>query len=480
VHDNCGGRNLAASQPLVAPACVTVSELAAAIGAQSTLDPTVLNGVVTDSRALASGSVFFALVGERFDGHDFVDAAIQAGVGAVVVAAGRGVPGAHVPVLEVADTLTALGDLAAAWRRRFTMPVVAITGSNGKTTTKEIARSIFAAAFGAEQVLATAGNFNNLIGMPLTALHVSEAHRAAIFEMGMNEPGEIARMVEIAAPTIGLITCVAEAHLEGLGSIEGVAQAKGELFAGLPASAVAVVNDDDPHVAAQSQRFAGRVLRFGTKAEVTAEAIELDGLSRATFRLCWDAQSVPVELCLGGRHNVWNAVGAAACAIAAGIDLETIARGLAAVEPPPMRFQAERLACGVHLVNDAYNANPGSVAASLGVLADAYSGRNVVVLGDMGELGPRAAALHEDIGRKAAAAKPRLLAALGEFASDILRGARKAGMPEEALFEGASHEATARAVANVWCEGDAVLVKGSRGSAMERVAEELERLARLT
>ncbi len=444
---------------------MTVAEAARALD----VDPpaggvdVLLTSVATDTRALAPGALFVALKGERFDAHEFLDGALAAGAGALVVERGRGPASATVPVLEVADTLHALGDLAAAWRRRFRLPVLAVTGSNGKTTTKEIARAVFTHAWGEEAVVATRGNLNNLIGMPLTALRVDERHRAAVFEMGMNAPGEIARMVAIGAPTVGLITCVAEAHLEGLGSIEGVARAKGELFEGLPADATAIVNTDDPLVAEQAERFSGRRLTFGSTGEVRAEAVELDGLARSRFRLFADAQSVAVELPLGGRHNVQNALGAAAAAIATGLSLEGIAEGLATVEPPPMRLRAERLDCGVLLINDAYNANPGSVAASLGVLGDAYAGRNVVVLGDMRELGPQAARLHEETGRKVAAARPRLLAALGEFAADVIRGALDAGIAE--------------AVAAVWQDGDAVLVKGSRGSEMERVAEELMRRA---
>lgn len=475
---------MAASQPLTAPVSMTLSEVASALGlplqAETSVSEKPLDGLTTDSRAVRPGGLFVAMSGDRFDGHDFVETAIAAGAAAVLVEKGRGPAVSSVPVLEVADTLQALGDLAHAWRCRFHIPVIAITGSNGKTTTKEITKAIFAEALGAEAVLATLGNFNNLIGMPLTALALNAQHRASIFEMGMNAPGEIARMTAIAEPTVGLITCVAEAHLEGLGSIEGVALAKGELFAGLRSGAVAVVNTDDPQVLSQVERHEGPVLRFGREGAVRAENIELDGFGASRFDLVYDAQSVAVALPLGGRHNVWNAVGAAAAAIAAGLELDVIARGLAKVEAPPMRLRAESLANGILMVNDAYNANPGSVAASIGVLAEAFGGRNVIVLGDMRELGERAPALHEEVGRKAAAATPRLLATLGEFSEDILRGAREAGLDGAQLFAGATHEEVALRVAEVWREGDAVLVKGSRGSEMERVTEELERIARQT
>jgi UDP-N-acetylmuramoyl-tripeptide--D-alanyl-D-alanine ligase len=459
---------------------LTAAQIAEAVGARAPspeLAELRVSGIATDSRALPSASLFIALEGANFDGHHFIDAAVAAGAVAVLCRKGRAEPRKGVAFIEVADTQRALGDLAAWHRRRFDVPIIAVTGSNGKTTTKEILRGILGHAFSDEAVLATEGNLNNLIGMPLTLLGLRPEHQVAVLEMGMNAPGEIARLVEIARPTVGVVTCVGEAHLEGLGSIEGVARAKGEMFAGLPPDAVAVVNMDDPFVRGEAPRFAGKHLGFGSKAAVRAEQVELDGLQGARFRLSHDAQSAAVDLPLGGRHNVQNALAAAAAVLAIGVDLETVAAGIAQTQPPPMRLKVEHLGNGVLLVNDAYNANPGSVAASLGVLAESYPGRCAVVLGEMLELGPRAAELHRRVGAEAAAAKPRLLLALGGYGQEIVNGAIEAGMSAENARVVSDHGAAAAAVADIWEEGDAVLVKGSRGSAMEQVADALQKLA---
>ncbi|HYC54082.1 MAG TPA: UDP-N-acetylmuramoyl-tripeptide--D-alanyl-D-alanine ligase [Candidatus Binatia bacterium] len=435
----------------------------------------VFDYVGTDTRSARAGELFFCLRGDNFDGHDFIDAAIAAGVMAIVCERGRARAGS-VPFLEVADTQRALGDLAAHHRRRFAIPVVGVTGSNGKTTTKEMLRAILLAHFGQGAVLATRGNLNNLIGVPLTLFGLRSCHRAAVVEMGMNAPGEIARLAEIAAPTIGLITCVAEAHLEGLGSIAGVARAKGELFEGLPSDAYAIVNADDANIATQAPRFSGRRLTFGQAGAVQARNVACDRIDAASFDLCFQGTSARVELPLGGRHNVHNALGAAAAAFAAGITVETAAQGLTHMQPPPMRLAAEKWQNGVTVINDVYNANPGSLRAALQTLGDLAS-RRIVVLGDMLELGPRAAELHERAGAQAAAIDPELLCAVGSFAGSLIDGARAAGLAAEKALVCARHEDAAAAVAETWRTGDAILVKGSRGAAMEKVVEALRTLA---
>ena len=453
--------------------------------------------VSTDSRTASPGDLFFCLRGPTFDGHAFIAAVSDAGAAGVVcertqgsaaraaiertsaaierAGAARAATG-MTAVLEVDDTLHALGDLAAWYRGGFDGPLVGITGSNGKTTTKEMLRAIFLAHFGEGRVLATQGNLNNLIGVPLTIFGLAPAHAAAVIEMGMNVPGEIARLTEIAAPTVGLITCVAEAHLEGLGSIEGVARAKGELFEGLPASSVAVVNVDDANIVREASRFAGRRLTFGSTGEVRASDLHGGRIDSSSFDLSFAAGREHVELPLGGRHNVQNALGAAAAALAAGVPLATIARGLSAMKPPPMRMSAELLASGVILVNDAYNANPGSLGAALDTLGG-LDARRIVVIGDMLELGPRAAALHRRVGEQAAAIAPVLLCAYGGFAADVAAGAAAAGLDASRIRVCARHEDAAAEVARVWLPGDAVLVKGSRGSAMEKVVDALRTLA---
>jgi UDP-N-acetylmuramoyl-tripeptide--D-alanyl-D-alanine ligase len=429
--------------------------------------------VSTDSRAIAAGDLFFCLRGPNFDAHDYLGAAAAGGAVAAVCERGRaGSAPAGLAILEVEDTLRALGDLAAWHRRGFDGPVVGVTGSNGKTTTKEMLRAVLAAGFGAEAVLATRGNLNNLVGVPLTLFGLGPGHRAAVIEMGMNAPGEIARLAEIAAPTVGLITCVAEAHLEGLGSLDGIALAKGELFEGLPEGAVAIVNADDAKVVEQAPRFAGRRLTFGRDAEVRAEEIRCDRLDASSFLLAAGGDRAPVALPLGGRHSVQNALGAAAAGLAVGVPLAAVARGLSAMTPPPMRMSVERLPNGVTLINDAYNANPGSLAAALATLGG-LDVRRLVVVGDMLELGPTSADLHRRAGAQAAAIAPRLLCAYGRFAGDVAAGAVAAGLAAGLSRVCAGHEDAAEAVASVWLPGDVILVKGSRGSAMEKVADSL-------
>ena len=434
-----------------------------------------LTAVSTDSRTLEPKSLFVALRGDNFDGNDFIDDAIAHGAAVVVCARGRALDREGVAFIEVEDTLRALGDLAAAHRRQFRIPVVAITGSNGKTTTKELLRSILETAYGADRVLATRGNLNNLIGLPLTLAQLRPVHSAAVVEMGMNAFGEIARMTEIAAPTVGLITCVGSAHLEGLGSIEGVARAKGELFAGLSPDAVAVVNLDDPLVTRVAESFHGRKLGFGRGGDVRADNLEPLSVDRTRFHLATDRGTATVEIPLAGRHNVSNALAASAAAMAIGIDLKTIAEGLKQVTPPPMRLATERLANGVALVNDAYNANPSSLRAAVEAMADVVPERLIVVLGEMLELGEHSARLHEAAGRHIGSVRPVLLCALGVHARELCDGAVAGGLAREKAVVVESHEAAADAVAAAWRTGDLVLVKGSRGAQMERVVEALRR-----
>ncbi len=429
--------------------------------------------VSTDSRKARVGELFVALTGDRFDGHDFVDAAVAAGVTGVICERGRASERADVVYIEVDDSLRALGDVAAFHRGRFQVPVVAITGSNGKTTTKEMLRAILAEHFAAGDVLATEGNFNNLIGLPLTLFGLERRHRVAVVEMGMNAPGEIARLTEIARPTVGLITCVAEAHLEGLGSIAGVARAKGELFAGLERSAVAVVNLDDSHVVEVAGGFTGRRLTYGEEGNVCARRVRTEEVDRCSFELSHGGDTAPVELPVGGRHNIANALGAAACGLALAVELETIAAGLTRFAPPPMRLSPERLANGVLVLNDAYNANPASLRAALATLEEARATRRFVVVGDMRELGRDTADWHRRAGAAAAAISPALLCAVGEHSSDLCRGAVDGGLETERARVCRTRTEAAAAVAESWRHGDVVLVKGSRASAMEEVVKDL-------
>jgi UDP-N-acetylmuramoyl-tripeptide--D-alanyl-D-alanine ligase len=456
---------------------VTLDEVLAVTGGELVTLGTRLAfpGVATDSRTLAPGELFIAIRGDTHDGHAFVADAAARGAGAVVVepaALARRPPGG---VIAVRDTLAALGDLAAWHRRRRALPVVAVTGSNGKTTTKEMLAAICTAAFGPARVLSTRGTQNNLVGLPLTLLRLGAEEQVAVLELGMNGPGEIWRLAEIARPDVGVITCVAPAHLEGLGSLHAIAQAKAELYRRLAPSATAVVNADDPLVAAAASSHCGRTVRFGTApgVDVRAAAAVAAGLAGVRFTLEVGGACADVELAVPGRHNVTNALAAAAAAHALGIDLETIARGLAAFRPPPMRMEVVRLPSGITVVNDAYNANPASMAAAVATLAESVAGRRLAVLGEMRELGAETERLHRALGAAVAEARIDGLFLLGPHAAAVRAGAEAAGMDAERIVIAADHAELAARLRACCRPGDLVLLKGSRGAAMEEVLRRL-------
>lgn len=433
-------------------------------------------GVTTDTRAIAPGELFVAVRGDTHDGHAFVGDALARGAGAVLVERGRLETPVAGGVIAVRDTLEALGDLAAWHRRRRRPRVVAITGSNGKTTTKELLVGICATALGPGAVLHTRGTQNNLVGLPLTLLRLGD-EAIAIVEAGMNGPGEIWRLVEIASPDVGVVTCVAPAHLEGLGSLHAIAEAKGEMYRRLRPSATAVVNADDPQVVALARLHPGPTLRFGCgegSIDVRAERIEDRGLDGVGFTVAAGGRSVATRLEVPGRHNVTNALAAAAAARALGIDVEAIGEGIAAFRAPSMRMQVARLASGVTVVNDAYNANPASMAAALRTIAASAAGRRIAVLGDMRELGAAADALHREVGRAAAAAHLDALFVLGEHAAALRDGALAAGMPAARITLADTHAGLGAALAAFCRADDLVLLKGSRGSAMEGVLAYLD------
>jgi UDP-N-acetylmuramoyl-tripeptide--D-alanyl-D-alanine ligase len=439
-------------------------------------DRTRFAGVTTDSRRLARGELFVAIRGEAHDGHDFLADAAARGAGAVVVERSHAERPLACGVIAVRDTLAALGDIASFHRRRHRPRIVAVTGSNGKTTTKEMLAAILERALGPGRVLRTTGTQNNLVGLPLTLLRMAGTEDAAILELGMNGPGEIWRLAQIAEPDVGVITCVAPAHLEGLGSIHGVAEAKAELYRRLRPSATAVVNADDPLVAASARAFPGRKIPFGTGGEglaVEAQDIVDRGLDGIEFRLAVERHDVPVRLAVPGRHNVTNALAAAAAGHALGIGLDALQAGLEAFQPPGMRMEVTQLPTGVTVLNDAYNANPASMAAALRTLAASRGRRRAAVLGEMRELGAEAVHAHRELGAAAAAVHVDALFLLGRHADAVRAGAEAAGFPADRITIAATHEELGGRLA-AWCRaGDLVLLKGSRGAAMEEVLRHL-------
>jgi len=449
----------------------TLKEIAEATGGSMVGEAGEACGVSTDSRQVAPGQLFVALRGERFDGHDFVAAAAERGVTLFLVDR-RWQEEHQLPegcsAVVVEDTLKGLGDLAAWHRRRFQLRVVAVTGSNGKTTTKEMLAGILAQT---GPGLKTEGNLNNLIGLPLTLLRLTGRERWAVLELGMSAFGEIDRLAEIAGPDVGIITNAFPAHLETLGSVEGVAKAKGELFLRLKAGAVAVYNVDDPLISRCPTPANVNRLTFGLRgAEVSSASIKSLGKKGESFTLRLPQEEQPVVLRAYGRHNVYNALAAAAAAHALGISGELIRLGLEEFTPYDKRFQLEEIS-GVTLIDDSYNANPASMAAALRTLKEVREeGRAAAVLGDMLELGVGTEGAHRELGRLAAGCVERLYL-LGGMAAEMAAGAREAGLPESSVLVAADHDQIARELIGWLKKGDCVLFKGSRCMRMERVAQ---------
>ncbi len=437
-----------------------LSELTRVLGAELRGPDREIHGCGTDSRRLEPGALFVALRGKRYDGHAFLEQVAERGASAAVVAEARDT---RLPLLVVADTRRALADTAALWRRRFELPLVAVTGSNGKTTVKEMLRTLLASR---GPVLSTRGNLNNDIGVPLTLFDLGPEHRYAVVEMGANHPGEIAGLCRIAEPTIAVVTQCAPAHLKGFGSIEGVARAKGEAFAGLTANGIAVVNDDDPY-AALWRTLAGtrRILSFGLAgpADVTAE-FEPSILGGSRLRLRLPDASIEAELPLPGRHNVMNALAASACAWALGVTPEQIGAGLAAVEAVPGRLQPRLVRNGLRLYDDSYNANPGSLRAALEVLAGC-PGERWLVMGDMAELGPEAGYYHHEAGALARRLGIDRLYGIGALCRECVTGFGPGGVHCEDLGS------LLKAIQADLHADVTLLVKGSRSMNMERVVQ---------
>ena len=425
-------------------------------------------GVSIDTRTLQPGDLFVALRGPRFDGAEFLAAALERGAAGAVLEREQPLPLAQI---VVDDALLALQRAGQAWRAACAIPVVGVAGSNGKTTTKEMTAAILAQA---GECLATRGNFNNHIGVPLTLLRLEPTHRAAVIEMGANRAGEVAELVRIARPTVGLITNAGAEHLEGFGSLEGVARAEGEMVAGLTSGARAVLNADDPFFALWRAMTPARVVTFGWASGADFRASGLDAtltpegfLSR--FTLDSPLGTAPIELHVGGRHNVANALAAAAAAASAGASLEHIVAGLAAVRPVSGRLQLKAARSGAWIIDDSYNANPSSVRSGIEVLAS-LAGRRWLVLGEMAELGTFAESAHVEIGEFARAQGVERLYATGALAALAVErfGTGARWFPQTDALAEALRAELAEAGAGV-----VVLVKGSRVNRLERVVAAL-------
>jgi UDP-N-acetylmuramoyl-tripeptide--D-alanyl-D-alanine ligase len=437
-----------------------LAEAAAALGARTSGGDMLFTGLSTDSRSIRAGDLFVALRGERFDGHDFLKAAAAAGAAAAMVdAAYRGEY--PLPALVVGDTRRSLGDLARYWRARFAPTLVAITGSNGKTTVKEMLAAILRRHAGEEAVLATRGNLNNDIGLPLTLLGLRHAHRWCAIELGMNHKGEIAYLAGIARPTVALVNNAQREHLEFMRSVDEVAAENASVYDALPADGVAVINADDPHAAFfRSRAGERRSVDFGLAGAAVGGRYRLQHLS-SEIRLHTPAGEADATLAIPGIHNVRNALAAAACAYAVGIKPNTIGEGLTAFRPYAGRLQVRKAAGGATVIDDSYNANPDSVRAAIDVLASCPP-PTALVLGDMGEVGERGAEFHREVGAYARSKGVSQLLALGEATKHAV----------DAFGAGARHLATVDEIISS-LEANTVLVKGSRFMKMERVVAAL-------
>jgi UDP-N-acetylmuramoyl-tripeptide--D-alanyl-D-alanine ligase len=438
---------------------------ASALGATRVGANVIFTGVSTDSRSLRPGDLYVALRGERFDGHTFLDAAFAAGASAAMVDVRANIGQLDAPLVIVSDTRLALGRLAAAWRERFTIPVIGVTGSNGKTTVKEMLACVLREAAGEEGVLATVGNLNNDIGMPMTLLQLRPEHRYAVIEMGMNHLGEIRYLTQLARPEVALVNNAGTAHIGEVGSREAIARAKGEIYEGLRPGGVALVNADDDFAELWREMNAGRrVVDFGIERPAIVSAqYEMSG--EATLMTVRTPQTqYLVRLSVPGAHNVRNALAAAAVAHVLGIRTGYVAAGLSSYAGTAGRLQRKRSRSGATFIDDTYNANPDSVTAAVDVLMLSL-GKRLLVLGDMGELGEAGEQLHAEVGNHARRAGVDQLFTLGTLSQAATRsfGSRARHFQDV--------DALCAALDQALTPDTTVLVKGSRFMRMERVVE---------
>jgi UDP-N-acetylmuramoyl-tripeptide--D-alanyl-D-alanine ligase len=443
-------------------------------------DPTtVLEGVSTDSRQMRPGFLFVAIKGERFDGHQFVDGAVAEGAAGIVIRKGvePSFPRPKSPaVIMVDDTLSALGDLAGWWRRQHRIPVAAITGSVGKTTTKEMAAAILARG---AKTLKNEGNLNNLIGLPLTLFLLEDDHRVAVLEMGMNRPGEIGRLTAIADPDVGLITNVARAHLEGLANLDGVAKAKVELVDKISPQATVLLNGDDDLLIEAASRFQKRIVTYGLgpRNDIRAHRIRRMGREGVSLEVKYRGESKMLRLRVPGLQHVKNAVAASAIALSLDTPWDQIAEGLERYAGIEGRFMLKTLPCGATVIDDTYNSNPASLRAALDSVKalKGETGRVIVGLGEMLELGAETVPAHREAGFMVAEIGANAFLALGEHAGEMSEGAVEAGLPADRVTIVTSHEEMAHKIGEQMRAGDLILLKGSRRIGLERVIESLQK-----
>jgi UDP-N-acetylmuramoyl-tripeptide--D-alanyl-D-alanine ligase len=446
----------------------TPSEVTQATGAVMT-GPSFFeyfSGVSTDTRTVQPGDLFVALLGERFDGHEFLAQAVAAGAIGLLISRTDLVLPVGITIFQTSDTLRAFQRLAKFHRQRYTIPVVGITGSNGKTTTKDMTAAILSSRY---QVLKTEANFNNEIGLPATLLRLNNKCDVAVVEMGMRGLGQIAALCELAAPSLGIVTNVSETHIELLDSLQNIATAKAELVDAIPPAGLIILNADNPYVLAMRDKAVCRVITYGLQEIAKIRAVDIVSEQGNTAFLCMTPQGdFPITVPAMGQHNVYNALAAIAVGLELGLALSEIQAGLEHFVAGKMRLQVEQVGTYT-LINDAYNASPASMRAAIDTLVDIAKGRRVAVLGDMLELGEIATAAHRQVGDKLAAADIEVLITVGEMARHIAAAAVENGVKTCRVCS--NHLEAQQALAELLVSGDTILVKGSRGMKMERVAE---------
>ena len=438
----------------------------------------VFQGISTDSRTVAEGELFVALKGTRFDGHHYALEALKKKAGGVLIEEGtigdiRWNGYRSRAVIAVKDTLAALGEIARSWRLKYRTPVVALTGSNGKTTTKEMIAACLETTF---PILKTKGNLNNLIGVPLTLLALTEKERVVVLEMGMNVPGEIQRLTEIAEPDVGLITNIQTVHLEGMGSLERLKEEKGELYRRMRRDGTILVNQDDARVVDLASDYPGQKITLGIEhpADVMAKEVRLKGAEGTSFTLILEGEVVEIHLPLLGRHFIPNALSAMAVACLFGVKVKEAKKALENFQPFSMRMEVVPLQGGKTVINDAYNANPYSMEFALETLGEVKGkGRAIAVLGDMLELGNFTTEAHQRIGQKVSQLSIDFLLAMGEEAPVVVESAIRYGFPAERAQVVESHFEAVSLLRRIIQNGDWILVKGSRRMEMEKIVEGL-------
>jgi UDP-N-acetylmuramoyl-tripeptide--D-alanyl-D-alanine ligase len=459
---------------------ITVEEILSPMRGELITGPkeSCLTGLSTDTREVTPGQLFWALKGERHDGHDYIQSAVEKGASGIVINKDYKpeiLQRNDCAVITVNDTLEALGDLARWWRDKHSVRVAVITGSVGKSTTKEMTASILRLR---AETLKNRGNLNNLVGLPLTIFQLTENHKRAVLEMGMNQPGEIARLTEIANPDLGLITNVARAHLEGVGSVGGVAQAKVELLAKISSDGLVLLNGDDELLMRAASPFGRKVTTYGLGPgnEIRAENIRNLGREGVSFELRYDGNSISIRIRVPGVQNVVNALAASAIAISMKESPDTIVKGLNSFEGIYGRFTLIPLANNVTLVDDTYNSNPASLKAAIDSLKEliAVRGRVIVGLGEMLELGDETLSAHREAGGMVADLGAYFFLAMGEHAREMVDGAVGRGFPPERARVVDTHQEMGQQIKEIMKQGDLILLKGSRRVGLERVSQMLK------